>query len=757
MIRFSHQSRRARLWAMVLGALFFTVTLGLLVAWSIRSATGDLEQVSLHKLSLYQQILTSEIQRHQFLPFALARNQNILGLLGDQHNSRRLAEVNRYLEEVSSKTSSAAVYLLNTDGLTLASSNWRSEKSYVGQNYGFRPYFQAALRGEAGRYFAIGATTLTPGLFLSYPVEIEGRVIGVVALKVALDPLEASWAEQPAEKVLVSDGNGVIIASSEPNWKFRTLQPLPLERRRQLRQSRQFVDADLLPLGVSPVDWLPTRQKCLRIATPPRVPTHNPFRDLGLAATYLDVQMPMADSDWTLHLLAEMSPVGRRLVNTLGIFGPTALALALLIFYLIEHRFYTRERNQYQARAKAELESSEAQKRAIIQSARAALVTIDEAGVIEAINPTAETYFGYPAGEVSGQNLKQLLFPADHAAIDDYLAAARRERSADFPLETRGRRRDGSPFFIDLNISDLYPHPGYRFLVTIHNITKRKNAEDQLRRALEEQDERIRERTCELEASNRLLQHEVVERQRAEAILRETQNDLIQAGKLAALGQLSAGITHELNQPLAAIRTFSASGTLLLERGMIEPAKENFNRIQELTERMAKLTSQLKTFARKSRGDRQPISVRQAIQQSLDLLANQLSQQRIEIDLHLPDEAVQVIGDQVRLEQVVINLISNALDAMRDRPRRRLGIDYRLDRQWLWLTVEDSGGGIPDELVSQIFDPFFTTKEVGQGLGLGLSITYGIVKDWGGTLSVNNGSDGACFTLQLPRSGGAKG
>ncbi len=378
-------------------------------------------------------------------------------------------------------------------------------------------------------------------------------------------------------------------------------------------------------------------------------------------------------------------------------------------------------------------------------------MTIDQDGAIESLNPTAEHFFGLAAGEMEGRSLKGLLFEADHPRIEAYLAGVRRQRGEDFSLETRGRRRDGSAFFIDLFISDLFPHRHYRFIVTIHNISKRKAAEDRLRQALEEQEERIRERTAELQASNRQLHHEIVERKRAEAVLRETQNELIQASKLAALGQMSAGLTHELNQPLTALRTFCASGKLLLQRGLHAQVEENFGQIQELTERMAKLTSQLKTFARKSRGEILRVPVRLAIEQSFDLLANRIAQEEVEVVLNLPGAEVQLLGDQVRLEQVVINLVSNAIDAMAGRAERRLAVDYRLTPKYLWLTFTDSGGGIPAEILPQIFDPFFTTKEVGEGLGLGLSIAYGIVKDWGGSLQAKNVEGGAEFTIKLPR------
>ena len=164
---------------------------------------------------------------------------------------------------------------MNPEGLTLASSNWRGPQSYVGHNYAFRPYFRSAFQGRAGHYFAVGITTLRPGLFLSYPIEQGGSVRGVVALKLSLDPLEQDWAAQPQEKVAVVDANGVIISSSEPNWKFRTLQPLPPKSGGHWRGagSSPTCNCPLWASGGSP-GWRPTARStaslpCPRTRLPP--------------------------------------------------------------------------------------------------------------------------------------------------------------------------------------------------------------------------------------------------------------------------------------------------------------------------------------------------------------------------------------------------------------------------------------------------------------------------------------------------------
>jgi two-component system, NtrC family, C4-dicarboxylate transport sensor histidine kinase DctB len=260
------------------------------------------------------------------------------------------------------------------------------------------------------------------------------------------------------------------------------------------------------------------------------------------------------------------------------------------------------------------------------------------------------------------------------------------------------------------------------------------------------------ERTRELSESNTSLQTEIDEHRRTEARLRATQNELVQAGKLAALGQMSAAIAHEINQPLAAIRTFVASTKIFAQRGDLSQVTSNLGLVNDLAERMASITAHLKTFARKSEpGRAEPILVSRAIDGALFLIESQTKTAgvRIEKDVELD---VWVKGYAVQLEQVVLNLVGNALDAVTGRERPWIGLTVRASSDTVFITIADNGPGLPAERINQIFDPFFTTKAVGKGLGLGLSISYGIVQDFGGEiLAANRPEGGAELTIELPR------
>jgi two-component system, NtrC family, C4-dicarboxylate transport sensor histidine kinase DctB len=276
--------------------------------------------------------------------------------------------------------------------------------------------------------------------------------------------------------------------------------------------------------------------------------------------------------------------------------------------------------------------------------------------------------------------------------------------------------------------------------------------------------ERVAERTADLSQANVQLQREVQERARAEADLRAAQDELIQASKLAALGQMAAGITHELNQPLAALRSFSDNTRVFLERGQYAAAHENLEAIGSLTERMGKIVNQLKLFVGRARPRSLRTPVAPALRNALALLGKRLAGVNVALTLtdgaavapfELHGEYPELIAqiDDLRLEQVLINLVGNALDAVADTASPRIAIDIEVHAATLAISVRDNGPGIPDDVMPRLFEPFFTTKEMGQGLGLGLAISSSIARDCGGSLAAHNEPDGgARFVLTLRRA-----
>lgn len=264
---------------------------------------------------------------------------------------------------------------------------------------------------------------------------------------------------------------------------------------------------------------------------------------------------------------------------------------------------------------------------------------------------------------------------------------------------------------------------------------------------------RVARRTAELEHVNQDLRAEVRERQEAEAALRRAQADLVQAGKLSALGQMSAGISHELNQPLMAIGSFAENGRAFLDQGDTVTAGDNLGRIAELSRRAGRIIKNLRAFARNESEPLEDVDLAEVITAALDISAPRLRAENIRLDWEAPEGALIVRAGDVRMQQVMVNLIGNALDAMADAPEPILTITATRTQKGAEITVQDTGTGLDDP--DKLFEPFYSTKEIGaaNGMGLGLSISYGLIQSFGGQIKGETHPDGgALFTIQLPLS-----
>ena len=254
--------------------------------------------------------------------------------------------------------------------------------------------------------------------------------------------------------------------------------------------------------------------------------------------------------------------------------------------------------------------------------------------------------------------------------------------------------------------------------------------------------------TAELRQLNRRLQQEIAERKKVEKDLEVAEQTVAQTSKLAALGEMSAAVSHELNQPLAAMKTYLAGARLLISRERPDEAVVAVGRIDSLIDRMGVITKQLKSYARKGSDRLEPVDVKDALQSSLSMMEPQLRQRQVAITRTLPDEPVMIYADRMRLEQVIVNLLRNALDATKMSPDPNIEI-LLAQGDVVRLSVRDNGSGIED--LDELFEPFYTTKAPGDGTGLGLAISSGIVNDFGGRLTARNAiKGGAVFEVELP-------
>ena len=258
----------------------------------------------------------------------------------------------------------------------------------------------------------------------------------------------------------------------------------------------------------------------------------------------------------------------------------------------------------------------------------------------------------------------------------------------------------------------------------------------------------FQQESVDLRQLNIRLQREISERKKVEKNLEVAEQTLAQSSKLAALGEMSAAVSHELSQPLAAMKTYLAGAKLLLQRKRLEEALSSFQRIDDLIGRMSAITRQLKSYARKGGEELVPVDVRMAVNGALEIMEPQLKSRQISLSKTMPSAPVMILGDQLRLEQVVVNLLRNALDAISAVPTPEIEL-LLLGGETASLTVRDNGEGISD--LDDLFEPFFTTKKPGDGVGLGLAISSGIITDLGGRLVARNSeATGAVFEVTLP-------
>ncbi|WP_122454759.1 sensor histidine kinase [Pseudomonas viridiflava] len=577
---FKHRYWRLSLYVMLIlaGA---AVSAGLAMRQAQRHALSEDAVRANSQLALYANTLHTLIERYRALPSVLALDPEIRTALSGPVTEDVQNRLNLKLEKINAAAHSSTLELLDRHGLAIGASNWQTPNSYVGHNYGFRPYFLQTRAQGTGRFYAVGVTTGIPGYFLSSAVlDDASGFIGAMVVKLEFPTLEQEWG-QGDDLLMVSDDKGIVFIANQPGWRYRELEPISLENRSELLRTRQYDKKPLTPLRSRVIDQLGEHSQLRRVDGPDGT------------ADYLWQSLPLPDENWTLHLLRK-PPLANEDIRNAGI-AAAGIWLALVFLGLF---LYQRWR-----------------------------------------------------------------------------LARLRERSRD------------------------------------------------------ELERLVQERTRDLQTA---------------------QDGLVQSAKLAALGQMSAALAHEINQPLTAQRMQLATVRLLLDQGRIEEACKALIPVDQQLTRMAALTGHLKTFARKSpAGLRERLDLATVVDQALLLLEPRLHEEHVECVLQLSRPA-WVRGDAIRLEQVLINLLRNALDAMRGRPPARLEIRIEpLDGQWR-LSVVDTGEGIAPENLNSIFDPFFTTKPVGDGLGLGLAVSYAIIHELGGQLSAENHGNGAVFWFSLP-------
>ncbi len=568
-------------------ALFFLVLLLPTQRLVERYYLEGLQRKNSQTLDLFAANLIGTLQRYEVLPQILGRLPNVQQALLAPTDQQSLHTANGLLQRIQQQTGADVIYLMDTQGLTLAASNWDAEDSFIGNNFAFRPYFYNALQGDTGVFFGLGNTSFKRGYYFGSAVYADGVVIGVIVVKVDLDFTETLWGQTP-DQLLVTDQNGVVILTSHADWRFSATRQLTAPEQRSVNEHQPYTSVTPKQINLQQQDWL-TFDK------------------------YLD------EVGWQVSILAPQRLINEPVRTAMAVATASLLAVLLILGLLMQRRRHYLERIAMETDAKQVLE------------------------------------------------------------------------------------------------------------------------------------ENVRTRTQDLQTLNSRLKQEVLERESAQQELVRAQDELVQAGKLSALGIMSASISHELNQPLAAIRSYTDNAKILLDKQRFAEVRSNLDLVAQLTERMASIIKHLRAFARRDRLASEHVALQPAINDALALTATRQRSMQVEIIRDVPDATLWVEAGETRLRQVLSNLISNALDALSEKGLpRRIWLNTRVEDGWVVLILRDNGSGFSSEALQQACEPFYTTKTSARGLGLGLAICATLIKALKGRLLfANHPEGGAQVTLYL--------
>ncbi|WP_332876104.1 sensor histidine kinase [Massilia sp. S19_KUP03_FR1] len=538
------------------------------------------------QLQLMAPELESALVKFETLPYVVGLQDDVAQVLAHPSDTARRTRLNVMLETIARQARVGAIYLMDRNGDTLAASNWALPLTFLGHNFGFRPYFREALAGHAGRFYGIGSTTSEPGYFIAQPVRNGKEIAGVIAVKIGLDEFERNWAGSD-DTIVLADRAGVVFLSNRPDWKYRSLGAITPAAQQEITGTRQYAHQPIAPIA-------------------------------GPLAPH--VARSIGQLGWELQLF----PARQHIARNAALW---ALGAALLI-----------------------------------------------------------------------------------ASIGTAVVALHQRRR-------RLEERHASRAALQLAARDL--------------------------------DVKLAERTSQLRQANDDLEARYATLKSTEQVLRRTQDELVQAGKLAMLGQMAAGVTHELNQPLAAIRAFADNARTYLERGQADQASANLGHIGDASARMGAIIGQLKGFARRS-DTVGSVDLARSMQASAFLLQGDVKRLDAVLDI-VEGSALCVAGDAVRVEQVFINLLRNALDAVETAALRRITVTMTREGGHAVVRIADTGAGMAVDAAAHLFEPFYTTKPSGKGLGLGLAISSSIIQAMNGTLAGHNQPvGGAVFEIRIP-------
>lgn len=617
------------LFSLLLGAAGLTATHFLAVQFQEKIVTQQLNEAA-NKANLQ---IDSELDKFKQIPDLLSHDPRLLSYFDTSPQADRIsaAQLNNLLFEWSGQSQADTIYIHDPSGTVVASSNYQKPRTFVGENFSFRPYFASAIKGNKTQYVALGARSDVRGYFLSSPLYIDKAIVGVITVKVSLENLENILTSDDFE-IVVLDSNQVVFLSSQAPWLYHSLLPLTQQQQTDIALQRQYGQSEISIIEA--------------------------FRSSS--------SQPEANSASQAN-----------------------------------HR-----------------QSSEIRKE----------LTANQLFKLGTFN----------------------LYPA---AVSDnqYQVVALKETKAELLKVMQ----------IDIIFVVIYS------LVMLIAWSWRQTyvAKVALTRLNQNLEQTVDKRTQYLKQSNQQLQQTIFQYQESQLKLKQTEQELTQTAKLAVLGELSASINHEINQPLAALRTYSENSLKLLEMDRTDLVKSNLGKMIALNTSITEIIARLKVFTRKvTKQEHHVANLHQAINNATSILSALMIKQGITLRLSTVPDDINIAIHPTELEQVLVNLIHNATQALQQQAIDQqallhqaealqaipqIGVEWQLHEDMCQVIIWDNGIGMPAEKLEQLFDPFFTTKP--EGLGLGLSISKRIIEAYHGSISATLlEPTGMVFSLNIP-------
>ena len=701
-------TRSAVLWTFY--AVAVVVLAWLAGEWNAQREKG-IQVDAIHRTIEVQAMgLRGTVARYNKMPYVTAQHADIKALLQSPGDKALINQVNRYLQATNRQVGSDALYLMDARGVTLASSNWLEPESFVGDNYSFRPYFLDAMAGREGFFFAIGSSTRVPGLFMTAPVRLGDEAIGVVAIKVSLRNIEEAWRRNK-DPVFLSDAHGIIFLSSIEAWKYKATRALQADELAWVRKHRQYGERATF----EPIEWQQKRETSeASFETRTRID--------GEPQQLLSLEEDLPELQWKLAVMTDLAPVNwaRWSGRALAVLLALVLLLAIKVAQQRERRYVEMRRHRRELEKRvlertAELQESHAFRKAMGDSLLVGMRARDLEGRIIYVNPALCDITGYRADELVGHLPPYPYWHPDdmekHWQDNDAVLSGKTTMNG---FESRIRHRDGHDVYTMVYSAPLIDGTGKHsgWMSSVVDITEQKRAEELQR-----------------------LQAAKMQR----------------SGRLATLGEMASTLAHELSQPLMALGSFAGAARAYAERGHRELLNETLGDISAQAQRAAEIVGRIRGFVRQQTTGFQECTVNEVVNNVLALMRPEIRHQQARVITQLDGQLPAILADRVMLEQVVLNLVLNALQAMQDKypVDKIVRVQTGAADGMVFIRVSDRGPGIAQPVVAQLFEPFFTTKP--EGLGLGLNICRTSVESHRGRLEFENGPQGgAVFTVYLP-------